>query len=787
MEQILPEGPIKLGTTGIRRLILGIAFAALPALASLIYFDFQSSEHTRETQSQRLIENAVSQRAALIKHDHDVLISHVEETLGTAAEGQIEIALKRAVPNANTWQVVPLDDMGVASLLPADYGLGSLVLLDRVRQVFNTGNSQFEVIRQNNNVKLALVSRFSSQNAEGVAIVTFSSDLVHRWISQAPVGDFSLWQRMGDTQNNLIAGPDKRAQPQNVRAITGTDWALSLQPTGELIPPQANINPLLWLSILGGVLVAVWLCIAEPKRLLAANVKRISEAADNRSPLMLDFPELAPLALTLRQLSSNKKLRDKRAPIEHESEQVIAENRPAEQPVEKVIKAPWTLSKDSWIALPPISVAEESKAIIELARGITSSTLKGPNRSFALSSLGDELARDPKTKLTKALLSCGIDIVDLNDAPLPVVQMATHDATASGSALVMTRDQTGTLKVGAIVNRAWVASSFWQHILSVPLDAENISGNGRSVKFSLESEYCERVASDIALAESLKIIVSSDNLPMLELAEKSLKSMLCDVVTHRANLQDATMRMESWLTSEAADAGIFIDASESRLAVFDEKGHRISDDHMLMLIIQDTLARHPGCDVLIGPKASRSLPPFIGNCGGASTVVTCRPQVIHQEMQAKGALVAGDSAGAIFIKDRWYGANDPLYGAARIAEIVSNSDKQLSALVATLPVTAVREIRLTDSPELQGALVEILSDEGNFAGARISRIDGVRVDFADSWVHIQSAEDTVDVQLRFEGDDVECCDRLSTLLVNILERNHPDLALLLRDALAATT
>ena len=84
------------------------------------------------------------------------------------------------------------------------------------------------------------------------------------------------------------------------------------------------------------------------------------------------------------------------------------------------------------------------------------------------------------------------------------------------------------------------------------------------------------------------------------------------------------------------------------------------------------------------------------------------------------------------------------------------------------------------------ALVDVISDEGNFAGAHISRIDGVRVDFADRWAHIEPAEDSEDLHLRLEGDDVECCNRLSTLLVNILERNHPDLALLLRDALATT-
>ena len=108
--------------------------------------------------------------------------------------------------------------------------------------------------------------------------------------------------------------------------------------------------------------------------------------------------------------------------------------------------------------------------------------------------------------------------------------MATHNATTSGSALVVNRDNAGTLWVGALVNRSWVASNCWQNVLSASIGTENLAGDGRSVKFSLEQEYCDRLAGDIAIADSLQLLMASNDMPTLNLAQQGFESMLCDIV-----------------------------------------------------------------------------------------------------------------------------------------------------------------------------------------------------------------------------------------------------------------
>ncbi|MEC9214012.1 MAG: hypothetical protein VYA58_01330 [Pseudomonadota bacterium] len=185
-----PEGPIEVASSNAKRVGLGLLMAILPAFAILIYINTFFSSHSETSQRALIASNALSQRATLIKADHDRLVSAVETTLGAAVKDEIELALRLTLPEAATWQVVPLDDMGVASLRPADYGLESLVLLDRVRQTFNTGETRFEVVRQNNEVVLALVSRYDVGNEQGVAVAMFSNSLTDRWVSASPAGAF---------------------------------------------------------------------------------------------------------------------------------------------------------------------------------------------------------------------------------------------------------------------------------------------------------------------------------------------------------------------------------------------------------------------------------------------------------------------------------------------------------------------------------------------------------------------------------------------------------------------
>ena len=153
----------------------------------------------------------------------------------------------------------------------------------------------------------------------------------------------------------------------------------------------------------------------------------------------------------------------------------------------------------------------------------------------------------------------------------------------------------------------------------------------------------------------------------------------------------------------------------------------------------------------------------------------------HSETSQR-ALIASNalSQRATLIKadhDRLVSAVETTLGAARLAEIISNSDSRLSALVEALPTISTSVVRLLEAEVLHAALFNLLRDDTNFPGARITLSEGVRVDFADSSVHLEPLDGEGAASLRFDGDDVECRQRLERLLTDMLARKHPDLVL----------
>lgn len=759
--------------------LIGLLVGVIPLLASLLFVAVFSSTNPGAEDRRVVMENAAAQRAALIKYRHDNLISRVETALASAPLDKIDALLRAAAPDAQDWQVIPLNDMGIASLRPSDFGHQSLVLLDRVRRTFSSGESGYEAIRTSDDSRLYLVSRFESDGQQGVTLIRLSTPTIDGWVTGSTFGSYSLWQNVEGKPSTRIAGLDNKTAADIDIPIDGSQWTLSLSPASIPTVGGSGLAPIIWLIIILSLVGSIWLCIYEPRRRLRADVLLILENANTREPISVQTTELIPVAKALRQLVSNNKIRRKRADADHE-EKAETQTQAVESPKELKVRPlhAWAVHKHSWVVLPPKPSSDEIKAIDDLAHGLAALSQKNAYKSFFISTLGDDSAKAPKSQLAKTLLSCGVDLIDLDRAPLPVVHMAVHDSATTHSALVVYRDKAGSVFIGALINRCWVSSNFWQAALAFAPEMSPITGDGRSVKVALEQEYCQRITADIVPAESLRLVVACNDEQTLNLATTSLESVLCSVEAHLCDEESASTEMASWLSAHSADLAVFIDAQRSALTVFDETGQRSTEDQVLMLIMRDCLAHYPGGDILLSARASKVIPGFITSCGGASKLIQQAPYAVQKEMQSEGALIAGDSAGSIYIKDRWHGSNDPLYSAARIIEIVSNENTRLSELLSELPATSFR-MTLIENNDVHKALSDILTDETLLTGARLTEIDGLRVDFADSFVFLADADQPENSLLCFEGDDVESRVRIETLILDIFKHRHPELTLTL--------
>lgn len=782
-----PEGHISAAGKGSGfTSLVGIALAFLPPIFALIYLGTGLSSSEEDSLFKAQANNALEQRTTLIESEVAAITNGLEKALAEGLNARTPESIVHLIPGGTELQLIPLSDMGVASLDPADYGLTSLVLLDSVRKTFETGNTGLEVVTQGEAHKLVAVARFTRPNIQGVAIVSLNESIIDRWVSKSPVGKFALWQTFADSPSIQINPSDSdnisNLSATTSRAVKGTPYVLGLSVDASKVPKAPALPFLFWPLILASLGASYWVLFVQRRGDLESDVKSILETADSRETVILKHAELSPLAFTLRQLASNNRSRMRR------SEATNVESRASQTPVGLEVEtelaeitattpvaSDWSIWNGSWIGITDAEgEAEELEALKKMALGIAGLTARSSVRSFVVSSLGGEAEARAKTSFIKALLSEGVDVIDIGLVPQPVAHMATHNGTSSGAALIIQRDENETLTVGAVYNRQWAEESFWQKVTALSNEPIATSSNGRSIKLELIDDYCDRLSADMAMAEELRVNVLCDNPVTLAIAEKSLEKTSCEVRAIRLDPGFTTQEAQSLVTDHEASLSFIFNSQASRLTVLNEHANRMRDDHIFMLLSQDALARHPGSDVIVGNKSSRSLPSFITSCGGASKMVNAMPHSLQREMADTGAIIGGDCDGAFYLRDRWFGSDDAIYAAARLTEIVSN-EGALTDLIASLPETSLRVLPLGDNGPLHAALWALLAEEANFAGARVSRENGIRVDFADSWVHIDDAALTNKPTLRIEGDDDDCLARLEGLITDLLLRSYPEL------------
>ena len=134
--------------------------------------------------------------------------------------------------------------------------------------------------------------------------------------------------------------------------------------------------------------------------------------------------------------------------------------------------------------------------------------------------------------------------------------------------------------------------------------------------------------------------------------------------------------------------------------------------------------------------------------------------LIKGKMKEEKALMAGEMSGHIFFADRYFGFDDAIYASIRLLEILSDSGKHLSDLLADVPKTfSTPEIRVDCPDRLKFGVVDAVREHYRKTHDIIA-IDGVRVPFGDGWGLLRASNTQPVLVLRFEASTEE---RLKTI------------------------
>ena len=216
--------------------------------------------------------------------------------------------------------------------------------------------------------------------------------------------------------------------------------------------------------------------------------------------------------------------------------------------------------------------------------------------------------------------------------------------------------------------------------------------------------------------------------------------------THPETLQSKVLELR-------ADLVIAFDGDGDRLGIVTRSGKIIWPDRMLMLYARDLLSRNPGADILYDVKCTRDVAEIVSSLGGRAIMCPTGHSLVKAKMKETGAVVGGEFSGHIFFNDRWYGFDDALYSAARLLEILSMEPFTPDEVFAEIPEklnTPELHIKVTEDSKFR--IMEKMKASAQFEGGNMVTVDGVRVDFPDSWGLLRASNTTPVLVARFEGD-----------------------------------
>ena len=212
------------------------------------------------------------------------------------------------------------------------------------------------------------------------------------------------------------------------------------------------------------------------------------------------------------------------------------------------------------------------------------------------------------------------------------------------------------------------------------------------------------------------------------------------------------------------DVGFVLDPDADRLAIIDERGQYIGEELTLALAVLFRLRQAKG-PIVINMSTSRVTEDLAEQAGCVCQRSAVGEANVVEKMRALGALIGGEGNGGV-IDSRVGWVRDPFIGMALILNLLAETGKKISELVAGLPSYAIVKDKYTVPRERLPAINELLVKR--WPDARINRVDGLRLDWAKSWLHIRPSNTEPIVRVIAEAPDLGEAQQLCREVGNLL-------------------
>ena len=387
-------------------------------------------------------------------------------------------------------------------------------------------------------------------------------------------------------------------------------------------------------------------------------------------------------------------------------------------------------------------------------------------------------------KVIEGLRSTGCDVTDIGICPTPVLYFSIPHLKQEGGVMVTASHNPAEYNGFKLcIDGDSIHGEEIQKIRRIIDEKAFGQGQGSLSAAEVTADYQTVVEKNINITQPLKVGIDAGNgtagvvaVPLIKRLGCNVYDLYCDMdgtfPNHEAdptvlkNMQD----LIGLVKDKGLDVGIGYDGDGDRIGVVDEKGNIVFGDKLLIIFAREILSRKPGATIISEVKCSKAMYDDIEKHGGRAIMWKTGHSLIKAKMKVEKAALAGEMSGHMFFADRYYGFDDAVYASCRLLEILSNSGRKISEILADVPKTfTTPEIRVECPDEKKFGIVQNVT--AHFRESHnVIDIDGVRILFDDGWGLIRASNTQPALVLRFEAMTEARLKEIRDLVESTLDR-----------------
>lgn len=394
-----------------------------------------------------------------------------------------------------------------------------------------------------------------------------------------------------------------------------------------------------------------------------------------------------------------------------------------------------------------------------------------------------------KNVVCGTLMGIGYDVVNIGLATTPTTELAVRMSKAAGGIIITASHNPRHWNALKLLNAEgeFLTAADGAEVLAIAekedFEYVDVDGLGKYVEDNtFDQRHIDSVlALNLVDVEAIKnahfnVVVDSINsvggvilpqlLDKLGVTYKFLNGEPTGDFAHNPEpLEKNLSGIMDELRGGGYDLGIVVDPDVDRLAFICEDGKMFGEEYTLVSVADYVLSHTPG-NTVSNLSSTRALRDVTEKHGGKYTAAAVGEVNVTTKMKEVGAVIGGEGNGGVIYPESHYG-RDALVGIALFLSLLAQKGKKVSELRKEYPnyFIAKNRIDLTPSTDVDAILEKV---KEMYSSEQVNDIDGVKIDFADKWVHLRKSNTEPIIRVYSEAATMEEADALGKKLMQVV-------------------